>query len=60
MVVALPHKLNPAERRATLQPPLAYWVIELGRPFVGPTKHTDGKSADDLVETFDDVNQIFV
>lgn len=35
-VVAGPNKLNPADRRAILQPPLAYWVIEFGRLFVRP------------------------
>ena len=34
MVAALPKKLNPADRGATLQPPLVYWLIQFGRLFV--------------------------
>jgi hypothetical protein len=34
MLVALADRMNPVIRRATPQPPLAYRVIEFGRPFI--------------------------
>ena len=37
--LALPNKLNPADRRATLQPSFRYWIIEFSRLFVRLTRN---------------------